>query len=635
AITDETGQAVTDLSQLQYTSSNPGVVGLTLYNGQLAVTGLTAGSATVILSYQGATAEFDVTVTGVQVSDGGGTSAGDNTGGTTAPTPPAAPTAPTGDTTQTGTQQYLPAGFVGVAYYHLSLLGGTVDNAANMGDTVVQGSLPAGMNWDPMTDTFSGTPQAAGNYSFTLTNTTTGTAWTYHYDVSDLPEAVAGQEYNFQMPPGGWVLLSTNGQDFPFSLNYDQATHTDTLSGTPSQAGSYTVTMYDYAYFGTSSLVQPVTFTINVLPAGSQAPAVQTVAWSDTGSASQWSVPSSQGDLSLPQATLNQPYDLNLYQVPQLQTAWAVVGGQLPPGLSFDAYTYKLTGTPAQAGTYQFKLINVQAGTVYAGQVYDVTLTVNQPGTTASDVQTVALPDATVGVAYNPTLPFVGHYELVSGTLPPGLTFSANVLRGTPTAAGSYVFTVYDSDSGQSVVYTVNVADAGTAGDTSSGGGSSTDTADTTTTDQGGGTTDTEDTSGSTDSGNTNTSGSGTSTGSSGNGSVSYGTMASPSVVNIFGSVDSQPFQGLQMPAGYPASGGLQMPEGYAASTGQASQQVAGTETQGSYTVKKGDTLWNIAKKYYGDGRQWRKILEANPNCLSRPGDTRTLKVGFVLNIPA
>jgi 5'-nucleotidase len=33
-----------------------------------------------------------------------------------------------------------------------------------------------------------------------------------------------------------------------------------------------------------------------------------------------------------------------------------------------------------------------------------------------------------------------------------------------------------------------------------------------------------------------------------------------------------------------------------------------------AYTVKKGDTLWGIAQRTYGDGKQYRKILAANPN---------------------
>lgn len=33
-----------------------------------------------------------------------------------------------------------------------------------------------------------------------------------------------------------------------------------------------------------------------------------------------------------------------------------------------------------------------------------------------------------------------------------------------------------------------------------------------------------------------------------------------------------------------------------------------------TYVVKKGDTLWAIAQRTYGDGKQYRKIVAANPN---------------------
>jgi 5'-nucleotidase/UDP-sugar diphosphatase len=42
-----------------------------------------------------------------------------------------------------------------------------------------------------------------------------------------------------------------------------------------------------------------------------------------------------------------------------------------------------------------------------------------------------------------------------------------------------------------------------------------------------------------------------------------------------------------------------------------------GTPSSGAgktYVVKKGDTLWGIAQKTYGDGKQYRKIVAANPN---------------------
>lgn len=38
-----------------------------------------------------------------------------------------------------------------------------------------------------------------------------------------------------------------------------------------------------------------------------------------------------------------------------------------------------------------------------------------------------------------------------------------------------------------------------------------------------------------------------------------------------------------------------------------------------SYTVKKGDCLWNIAKKYYGDGNKYTKIYNANKDKIKNP----------------
>lgn len=49
-----------------------------------------------------------------------------------------------------------------------------------------------------------------------------------------------------------------------------------------------------------------------------------------------------------------------------------------------------------------------------------------------------------------------------------------------------------------------------------------------------------------------------------------------------------------------------------------------------TYTVKRGDTLWAIAKKYYGSGAKYTKIATANK--LKNPN---LIKVGQKLKIPA
>ena len=40
---------------------------------------------------------------------------------------------------------------------------------------------------------------------------------------------------------------------------------------------------------------------------------------------------------------------------------------------------------------------------------------------------------------------------------------------------------------------------------------------------------------------------------------------------------------------------------------------------QRTYTVKKGDCLWNIAKQFYGDGSQYTKIYDANTGQIANP----------------
>ena len=56
----------------------------------------------------------------------------------------------------------------------------------------------------------------------------------------------------------------------------------------------------------------------------------------------------------------------------------------------------------------------------------------------------------------------------------------------------------------------------------------------------------------------------------------------------------------------------------------------AGKMKSGSqYKVQKGDTLFGIAKKTYGDGKQWKKIQAANPGLTAS-----TLKVGQTITIP-
>ena len=52
----------------------------------------------------------------------------------------------------------------------------------------------------------------------------------------------------------------------------------------------------------------------------------------------------------------------------------------------------------------------------------------------------------------------------------------------------------------------------------------------------------------------------------------------------------------------------------------------------GSYVVRKGDTLYALARRFYNDQRKWRVIYEANRQTLRDPNQ---IQVGQVLTIPA
>jgi nucleoid-associated protein YgaU len=67
------------------------------------------------------------------------------------------------------------------------------------------------------------------------------------------------------------------------------------------------------------------------------------------------------------------------------------------------------------------------------------------------------------------------------------------------------------------------------------------------------------------------------------------------------------------------------------ASTPKAAEAKTATaaSSKGQYKVQKGDTLFAIAKKNYGDGKQWKKIQAANPGLTAS-----SLKVGQTITVP-
>jgi hypothetical protein len=121
---------------------------------------------------------------------------------------------------------------------------------------------------------------------------------------------------------------------------------------------------------------------------------------------------------------------------------YAIQSGTLPPGLSLNAATGAVTGTPTTAGTYP---VTIRATDEYGCYVDTDESIQICPVITLEDT----LPDGVVGVSYLAEISLLPYtFAVTSGTLPPGLTLPPEgPLSGTPTTAGTYNFTITATDA--------------------------------------------------------------------------------------------------------------------------------------------------------------------------------------------
>ena len=163
--------------------------------------------------------------------------------------------------------------------------------------------------------------------------------------------------------------------------------------------------------------------TVTIAPASGALPAATTgSAWSQTLSATGGSAP----------------------------YTWTAHG--LPAGISLNAATGALSGTPTSAGSFTFSVTVKEAGNVSATASYTLVVGAVTPGVTLAVTPAAgALPAGTTGSAWSQTFAVSGgtapYRWQLSGALPAGLTFSDGSLKGTPTTAGSSTFTLTATDA--------------------------------------------------------------------------------------------------------------------------------------------------------------------------------------------
>ena len=126
---------------------------------------------------------------------------------------------------------------------------------------------------------------------------------------------------------------------------------------------------------------------------------------------------------------------------------WSISSGSLPAGLTLTASTGLLSGTPTASGSFPVTVQVVDASGVIATRA--VTLAI-----AAAPVVTFtpAAGEVTVPYSQQPTLtggtsPIT--WSITAGSLPAGLTLNTATgqIAGTPTAAGSFTFTVAATDA--------------------------------------------------------------------------------------------------------------------------------------------------------------------------------------------
>jgi len=175
------------------------------------------------------------------------------------------------------------------------------------------------------------------------------------------------------------------------------------------------------------------------------------VASNSTGTPSPLSITSA----SLPNAQAGTAYSATLTATGGTTPyTWSVAAGSsLPSGLSLNASTGQLSGTPAQSGTFSFTVQVSDPGTTV--QTASKTLGLIVSSTSTVSITTAVLPSGQVGTAYSATVAATGgstpySWSLAAGSsLPAGLSLSSSsgALSGTPTQAGTFSFTVQVKDS--------------------------------------------------------------------------------------------------------------------------------------------------------------------------------------------
>jgi hypothetical protein len=300
-------------------------------------------------------------------------------------------------------------------------------NANPAGFTVATGALPTGLSLSTA-GVLSGTPTAAGSFSFTVRalSTTSNVIFAdraFTQTVVLLPvwttaagafvDFAAGTVYSIQLVATNTLTYTLQTGALPSGVTLSG---TGLLSGTPS-AGSYSFTVRATGNATNATVDRAFTQLIAATPTWTTAAALANTAQSVA-------------------------YTTTLVATNALATGYSLLSGTLPAGTTLSTAGV-LSGTPTATASYSFtvRVLSTTSSVIFADRTFTQT-TVPLP--VWSSPASGALTDVAAGAGYSVqyTATNAVSYAVFSGTLPSGLSLSgAGLLTGTP-AAGSYSFTI-------------------------------------------------------------------------------------------------------------------------------------------------------------------------------------------------